>query len=138
MQLLFLLAALPTCSCPLEEPSNRVCKIVSDDIDLTEYDDRLSMLDQVEVLMGTLSLKGRNATGFPKLKNLVLLKEPKKRPVLVIEKNSKLSSLEALYNLEIQLRKGERPDNAINIGNNPKLPHRQERLHSAIRHQVPI
>ncbi|XGW29101.1 hypothetical protein V3C99_008698 [Haemonchus contortus] len=105
MQLLFLLAALPTCSCPLEEPSNRVCKIVSDDIDLTEYDDRLSMLDQVEVLMGTLSLKGRNATGFPKLKNLVLLKEPKKRPVLVIEKNSKLSSLEALYNLEIQLRK---------------------------------
>nr|CDJ90652.1 unnamed protein product [Haemonchus contortus] len=79
------------------------------------------MLDQVKVLIGALSLKERNATGFPKLKNLVLLKKPKKGPVLIIEENPKLSSLEALYNLKIQLRKGERPDNAISIGNNPNL-----------------
>nr|CDJ90650.1 EGF receptor domain containing protein [Haemonchus contortus] len=108
-------------TCPLEEPLYRVCKVISDDIDLTEFDGRLSMLDQLEVLVGTLSLKGSNATSFPKLKNLVLLKQPKKGPVLIIEDNPKLSSLEALYNLEIRLRKGERPDNAISIGNNPNL-----------------
>ncbi|KAK6014853.1 hypothetical protein OSTOST_19754 [Ostertagia ostertagi] len=105
-------------TCPLERPIRRVCKVVSSNIDLTEYE---SALDQIEVVVGALSLVGSNVTSFPKMKNLLLLKQPQRGPVLVIEDNPNLNSLNALYKLEIQLRKGESPDDAINIGNNPKL-----------------
>ncbi|KAK5971327.1 hypothetical protein GCK32_000714 [Trichostrongylus colubriformis] len=105
-------------TCPLEKPIRKVCKVISDNIDLTEYE---SALDKVEVVVGTLKLKGSNVTSFPKMKSLILLKQAKKSPVLIIEDNPNLNSLKALYTLEIQLNKGESADNAINIGNNPKL-----------------
>ncbi|KAK6057124.1 hypothetical protein COOONC_05360 [Cooperia oncophora] len=105
-------------TCPLEKPARKVCKVVSSNIDLTKYE---SAYDQIEVVVGTLSLKESNVSSFPKMKHLVLLKQPEKGPVLVIEDNPKLNSLSALYKLEIQLRDGEKADDAISIGNNPKL-----------------
>ncbi|RCN43374.1 hypothetical protein ANCCAN_10638 [Ancylostoma caninum] len=57
-------------------------------------------------------------SSFPKLKNLRLIKQRPREPVLVIEDNPKLYDLEALYDMNFSVHDFKR---AVRISNNPNL-----------------
>ncbi|EYC42349.1 hypothetical protein Y032_0534g3062 [Ancylostoma ceylanicum] len=102
-------------ACRFSRPLRQECRRISDTIDLKEND---VDADQVEILYGTLMLKNSKMTSFPKVKNLRLVEQRPKEPVLVIEDNPKLHDLEALYNMTFSVHDFK---TAVKITNNPNL-----------------
>ncbi|ETN82490.1 receptor L domain protein [Necator americanus] len=103
-------------ACSYRQPLPYDCRFIFDNIDLKETDNR--SLDQIEVVYGTLTLRGSNLTSFPRLKNLRQLGQNSGMPMLVIENNPKLTDLTALFELNMKV---DDMRTAIAISGNPKL-----------------
>ncbi|KAK6752133.1 hypothetical protein RB195_003510 [Necator americanus] len=103
-------------TCSYRQPLPYDCRFIFDNIDLKETDNR--SLDQIEVVYGTLTLRGSNLTSFPRLKNLRQLGQNSGMPMLVIENNPKLTDLTALFELNMKV---DDMRTAIAISGNPKL-----------------
>lgn len=72
----------------------------------------------MEVVYGTLTLRGSNATSFPKMLRLRQIAQKPGTPVLVIENNPMLTDLTPLFGVNI---KADDMKNAIKISGNRKL-----------------
>ncbi|VDO34049.1 unnamed protein product [Haemonchus placei] len=102
-----------TCSYQLPIPEG--CLNVYGDFDLTNFHESF---DQVESIIGTMTLSSSNLTSFPKLKNLRAIRQRNDGPVIIIENNPELRDVKALYSLDVYTRNA---DNAVHVANNTNL-----------------
>ncbi|EYC33694.1 hypothetical protein Y032_0002g934 [Ancylostoma ceylanicum] len=102
-------------TCAFHRPVEPGCRFIFDNVDLRDYD---KSLDQVEVVYGTLILRGSDVATFPKMPKLRQIEQKPGTPVLIIENNKKLSDLTSLFGVNIKVSDMK---NAVKFSGNPKL-----------------
>ncbi|KAK6023474.1 receptor L domain protein, partial [Ostertagia ostertagi] len=101
--------------CEYEVPIPEGCRNVIGHFDLAHYD---KSFDQVESIIGSVTLKSSNATSFPKMKKLHAIRQKDKGPIIVIEDNPRLREVTALYPLNLYTKND---DGAVRVEKNPQL-----------------
>ncbi|PIO62494.1 receptor L domain protein [Teladorsagia circumcincta] len=102
-------------TCDYEMPIPEGCRNVIGNFDLAHYD---KSFDQVETIVGTITLKSSNVTSFPKMKKLKAIRQKEKGPIIVIEDNPNLRDVKSLYSLNLYTKND---DGAVRVEKNSKL-----------------
>ncbi|XGW26753.1 hypothetical protein V3C99_007387 [Haemonchus contortus] len=102
-------------TCNYQLPIPEGCRNVYGDFDLTNFHESF---DQVESIIGTMTLNSSNLTSFPKLKNLRAIRQRNDGPVIIIENNPELRDVKALYSLDLYTKNA---DDAVHVANNTNL-----------------
>ncbi|RCN43370.1 receptor L domain protein [Ancylostoma caninum] len=102
-------------TCAFNRPVEPGCRFIFDSVDLKEYD---RSLDQVEVVYGTLVLRGSDVKSFPRMPRLRQIEQKPGTPVLIIENNKKLTDITPLFGVNIKVNDMR---DAVKISGNPKL-----------------
>ncbi|KAK5973376.1 Receptor L domain protein [Trichostrongylus colubriformis] len=102
-------------TCEFELPIPEGCRNVIGDFDMTRYD---KSFNQVESIIGTITLKSSNLSAFPKMEKLRTVRQNKTGPLIIVENNPNLRDVKALYPLTLYTKNN---GDAVVVKENPKL-----------------